>query len=348
MTGSPPLGRLSGVILVLALSALPLRAQCAMDLLDEGVRAFQELHLQEAAQLLREALDLDERREPCPERARALIFLGAAELFRDNRAAARDAFRRLVVFDPTYEPDELVFPPEVSELFHEVRRETRAVRVQIPEDVRIRVGEDDLVLRLVASTPHPVRIEMRRGGGERVRRVYAGHFEGTVTVAWDGRDGAGAALEGGLYDLRVASLGGEGAVERTVVIPIEVRRLDGAARPEEVQVAEPAPGRERNGWGAVGSLATGVVAGAAAFALPRVVGSPSGEGGSRVYGDGRLALGVAVTAAGIAGFVDHLRGSSAPVPVPTLRPIEPATPVLHVLAGEPRVEEGADGSGREP
>ena len=42
------------------------------------------------------------------------------------------AFERLLFLDPRYRPDQLVFPPEVSSLFEEVRLRTRAVAVSVP------------------------------------------------------------------------------------------------------------------------------------------------------------------------------------------------------------------------
>ena len=118
-------------LLVAATARLP--AQSASDLLQQGIRAYQKLEYDAAVALLRESLS---RREPAAlpdsQRARALAYLAATQLFQQQRDSAAAAFRTLVRLDPRYRPDELIFPPQVTNLYEEVRRSTKVLSVQVP------------------------------------------------------------------------------------------------------------------------------------------------------------------------------------------------------------------------
>src|SRR5207253_11438759 len=85
------------------------------------------------------------------ERAQGLVYLGAADLFRGRRDSAVAVFRRLVQLDPRYRPDRLVFPPEVTSVFDNVRVETRAVVLVAPADTEISSGGGAFTFWVVAS-----------------------------------------------------------------------------------------------------------------------------------------------------------------------------------------------------
>jgi hypothetical protein len=124
--------RLRFVVLAL-LVATPLRAQTgsASDVMARAERAYRDLEFDVAASTLRRVLapplatQLDDS-----TRARALTYLGAAEHYRGQPDSAIAVFRRLVEFAPDAQPDTLVFPPEVTELYHAVRSSMTVVAVR--------------------------------------------------------------------------------------------------------------------------------------------------------------------------------------------------------------------------
>ena len=112
------------VVALVLLLAAPLRAQNsgAREVLSGAVRAYRDLEFDAAARMLRRvltpplasALDITER-------ARALTYLAAAEHYRGRQDAAIAVFQQLVVLAPSQRPDTLIFPPEVTRLYDEVR-----------------------------------------------------------------------------------------------------------------------------------------------------------------------------------------------------------------------------------
>src|SRR2546426_11384541 len=106
--------------------------QAATDLLAQGMRASQSLDYDQAAAILRRGLTrtLGDTLSTA-ERLQALTYLGATELFRDRRDAALAAFRQIAITDPKYRPSEIIFPPQVTGVFQEVRQQTKTVFLQI-------------------------------------------------------------------------------------------------------------------------------------------------------------------------------------------------------------------------
>ncbi len=124
-----------------ALSAAPAAAQGRSDLVLRGIQAYQSLDYRAAAELLRASLAPGVRPAlPAAERSRALCYLGATEVFRSFRDSAAAVFRELVLGDPRYRPDALVFPPQVTDLFEAVRRSTPAFAVTLPADAEFGAG----------------------------------------------------------------------------------------------------------------------------------------------------------------------------------------------------------------
>src|SRR5439155_5931003 len=66
------------------------------------------------------------------ERARALMYLAAAEHYRGRPDSAIAVFRRLVALAPDQRPDTLIFPPEISRLYDGVRGAATVVAVAPP------------------------------------------------------------------------------------------------------------------------------------------------------------------------------------------------------------------------
>jgi hypothetical protein len=283
------------------------RAQTPAEQLALGVRAYGDLNFDSAATLLRAALAAPEVPSLSDaERARGLVYLGATELFRERRDSAEAAFQTLLYLDPRYRPDQLVFPPEVSTVFEEVRLRTRAVTALVPPITRIDAAGDQLVFWLYATSYHQVDVAVLRTNGVRVRSVYSGGIGDSLQVLWDGRTDTGALVEGGSYQLEADSRGADGRVVRSLVMPLNIQRV----YPDTLPVP-PAPDalmlpEREGGRSGLRPLATGLVGAVAVLALPSVV--ASGSGGLAA----RFAVAGAFGASGFARFLVEHR--SHPVP----------------------------------
>jgi hypothetical protein len=112
------------VVALLLLLATPLRAQSggASEVMTGAVRAYRDLDFDAAARMLRRVLapplasELDS-----VERAQALTYLGAAEHYRGRQDSAIAVFQQLAVLVPSHRPDTLIFPPEITRLYDDVR-----------------------------------------------------------------------------------------------------------------------------------------------------------------------------------------------------------------------------------
>ena len=284
------------------------RAQTPAELLARGLRAYQDVDYDSAAAVLRTALA-----QPGPpalsaaDRVRALAYLGATELFRERRDSAAAAFGRLLLADPRYRPDQLVFPPEVSSLFQEVRLATRAVAVTAPALTEIRAAGDRLIVWLYATSYHPIEVAVLRANGVLLRSLYSGGAGDSLQVLWDGRTATGMPAESGLYVLRVDSRGSDGRVVRSVDLPLDLAqsRADTVPLPPPPAEALLRPEHAPGGSG-VRALATGLAAAAAVVVLPSLV-----AGGAAGMGE-RFAVAGALGVAGVAGFQVQRR----PQPIP--------------------------------
>ncbi|HMA46705.1 MAG TPA: hypothetical protein VKP11_05820 [Frankiaceae bacterium] len=273
-----------------------------------GVQSYGNLDYDSAAALLRAALD--SAGTPVlsdSQRVRALVYLGATELFRDHRDSASAAFRRLLLLDPDYRPDQLVFPPEVSSLFQEVRLTTRAVTVAAPSVTRIVSAGDRLVIWLYATSYHPVDVAVLRANGVPLRNLYSGGVGDSLQVLWDGRGETGSPAESGSYRLRVDSRGDDGRVVRSVDVPLDVTQL----RPDTLPLPAPPAASQLLPEHTVATtgaraLATGLAAAAAAMVLPSVVSS-----GTPAMGE-RFAVAGALGVAGVVGY--QLQRRPQPIP----------------------------------
>jgi hypothetical protein len=138
--------RVLALALLVVVSA-PLQSQGTA--LTQALRAYQRLDFELAATLLRRALsgELSDS-----ARIQALTYLGAAEHYRARADSAAAVWRRLVVLAPGYQPDTVVFPPEITSSYNDARRRMRVVMPrlsQIPRRIALR-GTDTQLL-----TPPP-------------------------------------------------------------------------------------------------------------------------------------------------------------------------------------------------
>ena len=290
---------------VLAISLLcggaPLLRGQSGDLLKRGVQAYQALEYDAAAALLEQSLGRDSTAGIADSlRAKALTYLAATELFRGQRDSAVGAFRQLVLLNPRYRPDELIFPPQVTNLFQEVRRATRAIAVAVPPVTQLRTRLERFTARVLASSLADVAVTLAREDGTPVRELYKGPVADSVVVTWDGLTAAGAPADNGRYVLRVTprTLTADGPRARQVPLEVKQEPPDTLAWPPPLTTPPLLPEQTSSGP-AFRSLAAGLVAGAAAVALPSIIAQGKDATGAR------FAVGAAVGVAGFVGFFAH-------------------------------------------
>jgi hypothetical protein len=283
-------------------------AQSGADLLRQAVRSYQDLNLDDAAGLIRRALDFQGTAALTrADRAAALMYLTTVEVLRSRRDSAAAAARRLVLHDPGYRPDELVFPPPAIALFTTVRRATPAVIARAPADTVIRPGTEALPLRLKASAFHQVRAAVARDDGRLLRTLYAGPIGDSLDLRWDGTDSSGAVVARGRYAVTVISIDSLGRVVRQLRLVLDVAPVQPDTQPIPVRPAATLLKPERTPFGpAWKALAPGALVAAAAAVVPSVV------AGGEDHARGRLFISGAVTVAGIAAFLSHHPGRAIP------------------------------------
>lgn len=307
-------------LLILAAAAPRGNAQTPAELLSRGMRAYQNLDYDAAATLLRNALAAPPGADAQDaERTRALVYLGATEVFRGNRDSATAAFRRLVLLDPRYRPDQMIFPPEVSVLFDEVRLGTKAVAVALAPRSEIHAAGDRLVVHLYATSSHEVAAVVTRRSGAPVRALYRGAIGDSLEILWDGRDSVGVLADSGQFELRVASRSAGSPTLRLVQVPLEIRQT----RPDTLPLPLPAPDsllrpeRSTGGHG-LQALARGALAAAAVVTLPPVVAGGADPSAAR------FAVSGAIAASGLLGFLAQRSGRPIPANIAANRALRDA------------------------
>ncbi|MFN0098173.1 MAG: hypothetical protein ACKVS7_05815 [Gemmatimonadaceae bacterium] len=296
----------ASLALVSTAGVTSVRAQRS-DPLARAMTAYRELEYDEAATRFREVLNSATIVLTPAERSRARMFLGATELFRGARDSSIATFRDLLIADPRYRPDELVFPPEVSALFQETRLGVRAVAVAVPAATEVQGAADRLPIRLYASALHEIRAQIVGPQGRVEGILHIGVVGDSLEVLWNPRDALGHLREPGRYLLRVASRGPDGRTEREVEVPLDLRRIqqDSLPHPEPLAPSAFRPETVVRSSG-VRPLLTGLVTAVVIAVLPSVVGSEEPGMGVRVGVAG------AVGAAGVVG----LTRATTPRPLP--------------------------------
>lgn len=290
-----------------AAAAPALRAQAADELLAQGIRSYQSLEYDAAAGLLRRSLALvGERPLADSGRARAYMYLGATEIFRGRRDSALVAFRRLVLVDPRYRSDQLVFPPEVTNTFDAVRRAVPAVTIAATE-AEIALGDSLYPVKLYASSFHEIQAVVTTDDGRLVRQLYIGPVADSMVVRWDGLDSAGTKPARGRFALVVVTRNQQGQPLRRVQVVLETaaRVPDSLAHPRPPTASQLLPERQPAG-AAWSSLLVGLLAGGTAAALPSVISGE--ENGSSV----RLVVAGSLGVAGVVGFFTQRPGKPLP------------------------------------
>jgi hypothetical protein len=294
-----------------ALGAAPTSApaQSSDTLFAAGVRAYKILEFDLAAGLLRRDL-AQASAASAANRSTGFAYLGAAELYRGRRDSAIAVFRRLVLLDPRYRPDRLVFPPEVTSLFDGVRLQTKVVTVALPRDTTIVPGPGALAIWVVASSFQTVEVTLRAEDGSLLRPLYFGPVGDSMKVQWDGLDAAGQPPTVSRMMLRVASRGTTGELAGVVQLPLDLRlsRPDTLAWPPPPADSQLLPERARRGP-AERALLGGVLLAGAVAVLPAVVGGSDTQSGPRIAVAGTIGV------AGLLGYVLHRPGRPLPASV---------------------------------
>ena len=302
-------GFLAACATAFAAAAAPsaLHAQAADELLAQGVRSYQSLEYDAAASLLRRSLGLTGERPLADSgRTRAYMYLGATEIFRGRRDSALVAFRRLVLLDPRYRSDQLVFPPEVTNTFDAVRRAVPAVTATA-SDAEIALGDSLYPMRLYASSLHEIQALVTTEDGRLVRQLYIGPIADSLVVRWDGLDSAGTRPARGRFVFVVVSRSAQGQPLRRVHLALETsaRVPDSLPHPKPLSASQLLPERQPPGaaWRA---LVGGIVVGGVAAALPAIVTGESEGSEARFVVAGSLAF------TGIIGFLTQRPGRPLP------------------------------------
>lgn len=302
----------AGLVACALLAPAQLRAQSASALLDQGVRAYQVGEYDGGAWLLRRALAAEGADALSNAgTARALLFLTATEVARNQRDSALTAARRLILLDPRYRPDES-FPQSVAAVYQEARRTAPSVSIRASGDTAIRPGAETFVVRLGSSTAPEVTANVLHADGRVLRTIFSGTIRDSVDVRWNGLDGSGNVPAAGRYMIvvtpRERGRGGTASAGTwTLRLPIELARPSVDTTPLPPAPPDSLFRPERgNSSAAMRALIPGLVAGVAIVALPNVV--ASGEDASKA----RLVVGGAVTLAGIAAFFSHHPGQRLP------------------------------------
>jgi hypothetical protein len=272
-----------------------------------GVQAYDNLDFHSASMLLRRVVATPRGRAPS-ELESALFYLGASEWYEGLRDSAVAVFRTLVILDPRYRASELVFPPEITGAFADVRRLTKVLDVVTASDTAtIQAREGRFSAWVVASSPHPVTVALLREDGTSVRTLYAGPIGDSLEVHWDGLDSSGAAVGTGTLFLSATSRGADQHPIRTVRIPLAVTTL----APTLVPTPPPLPDslflpEQEVKHGSGGSLAVGLIDGALVAVLPSVIAAGTAPSAARFAVAGGVGL------AGLAEFIAH--HGTRPVP----------------------------------
>ena len=290
-------------VLACALGSTPsgVRAQSSDSLLVAGMRAYKNLEFDLAALLLRRGVaQLSAANAPVAERTQGLVYLGAAELFRGRRDSAVAVFRRLVMLDPRYRPDRLVFPPEVTSVFDGVRLRTKTMIIVVPRDTEIPLQEGTFRAWLVASSFQTVNVTLVDENGTLLRPLYFGPIGDSLEVQWDGRDAAGQPVPVGRLLLRVASRAPTGELASMLQLPLDlqIHRPDTLPWPAPPADSELRPERAASGP-ATRAFLGGLLLSAAVVSLPVAVGSHDTPSGPRV------AVASAVGVATALGYLLH-------------------------------------------
>ena len=292
------------VAIATATSPATLIAQTASDLVEQGIRAYDELEYEAAAASLRRAL----RARPGDgidrnDYARALIYLAATQFYQGNPDSTEALYQRLVLFDTRQRPDPLLFEPGLTDIFEAVRRDVKAITVVVPGRTEIQSGREQLPITIFASSFIGTVVEVFDTDSSVVRLVYDGPVSDSLIVRWDGLDSLGATPADGNYTLAATSRRPGGASLRSIRFPLRLSTIKRDTLPHPLPLVDSLFLPERAGAGSgARTLLGGVLMGGAVMLLPSVLTSDADLAGAR------FAVGSAMSLAGIVGFISRRPG----------------------------------------
>ena len=205
------MSRLALALLIVIPFTLQAQSESGRGELTRAIAAYQNLDFDVAATTLRRAL---ERELSVSERIEALTYLGAAEHYRARPDSARAVFHRLILLAPPgFQLDTLVFPPEVTHAFEDVRlavrdslRQPSLAQVTPPPPPRPPAAKADTTRPLPARPTQSHRGIVISGRGV-VANVRA-HSEGGLPSASGMALGAAGAARFGRFELGIEYLEG--------------------------------------------------------------------------------------------------------------------------------------------
>jgi hypothetical protein len=299
---------LLSVAIATATSPVTTYAQTAAALVEQGIRAYDELEFEAAAASLRRALRAVPGVDIGGEAyARALIYLAATQYYRDDPDSTEALFEQLVLFDTRQRPDPLVFEPGVTDIFEAVRRDTKALTVVVPDRTAIGIGAGDLPVTLYASSFIGTVVEIFDQDSSLTRLVYDGPVSDSLVVTWDGLDSTGTRPPDGNYTLAITSRRPGGAALRSTRFPLNLFTTQRDTLAHPLPQADSLFLPERTGRGqTIETLLGGLLMGGAVMVLPGAMASESELMGTRI------AVGGAMSIAGIVGFVTRRPGRVLP------------------------------------
>lgn len=292
------------LLLLCALAPVAARAQTAAVPFSDALRAYKDLDFELAAGLLRlDLARLDATNGPVADQTQGLLYLGAADLFRGRRDSAVAVFRRLVMLEPRFRPDRMLFPPEVTSVFDSVRVRTKVVAIQVPADTQVAAGGGAWGVWLFASSFQSVEVTLRYEDGAPFRFIYSGPIGDSLRVQWNGLDAADQLPPVNRVLLRVASRAPTGDLTGILQLPLDLKVVRSDTLPWPVPPAKSQLLPERAGSGlATRAVFGGLVLAGTVAALPSLVGANQGSSGPR------LAVAGAVGVAGVLGYILHRPG----------------------------------------
>lgn len=297
--------RLVLVLLGLVGRARTATAQGGSAFVSRGIGSYRALEFDSAAGWLRRALTpplLDGL--PPDDQVQALAYLGATEHFRGHNDSAAAVFRRMLRLDPRARTDPLIFPPEVTSLFEEVRGDFPIVALASAPEAILDAEHPTYPVTLWPSIPHGVAVVVERADGRVVDTLYAGPIGDSLLVAWNGRDGAGARLDDGGYWLTAISVA-EGPRSCRVRLPVRLasRSMDTLPLPPPLSATSLLPERAGNGEGP-SAFARAALLAAGALALPAVA-NDAAPGNTRIMAG-------TLTVAGVVALIRFRPGAAIP------------------------------------
>lgn len=188
------------------------KLRVAREKLELGRTAYLDLRLDEATVLLRDAVENFDQAmsalEDPTDLGQALLFLGAVQVYNNDRRGAQRTFERLHIQMPHIQPDPNVFAPDVVERYEQSRIRANDAQITVESDPPGAVAYVDFIPRglspvTVGDLPrgeHTIRV-VAPGSTPYIENAESGGRRGPATVSAfllpvEGNEGLAAAVAG--------------------------------------------------------------------------------------------------------------------------------------------------------